>query len=53
VGDQCLPNLLKERVHAAGLNGVERDPVTAWGAVVGLGESIGFAECIPLADMDV
>src|SRR5262249_3815011 len=51
--DQFVPNLRKEHVHSARFDGREGHPVNTRGAIVLLGQRIGFAERVHLADVNV
>jgi hypothetical protein len=53
VCSQFVLDLLEERLHAAGLDGLEGDSVNARSPVVLLGQQVSFVKGFPLADVDV
>src|SRR4029450_2921942 len=52
-GDQCVLEWLEEGLDPVCLTGLKRHPSTPWSTVVFFGQSVGFAERVQLADMDV
>src|SRR5262245_61634451 len=53
VCSQFVPDLQKERLHSALLDGLEGDPVNARGPVVLLGQEVSLVQGLHLADVDV
>src|SRR5262245_23557329 len=53
VCSQFVPDLQKERLHSACLDGLEGGPVNARGTVGLLGQVVSFAQGFHLADVDV
>ena len=51
--DQFVPYLRTKRLSPTGLDVLKRDPVKPWGAVVGLGHSLGLSQGLHVAAMDV